>query len=105
MGRDESGRPTWTFTWLAPNDATTVTMYYGVVDGNCMMDSSGDDVRVGTVKLGSGVAMAPLAPERRRSSPDARGANRVLATLVLFPTVGIVATLRRRPRRDRRLPE
>lgn len=46
---------TWTFKWTAPTaGAGTVTMFYGVVDGNCDMKSTGDDVKMGSVVMAQG---------------------------------------------------
>jgi hypothetical protein len=46
---------TWTFTWTAPlKGAGTVMMFYGVVDGNCDMKSTGDDVKMGSVLMAEG---------------------------------------------------
>jgi hypothetical protein len=86
MGRNQTGGgpPTWTFTWNAPSDGATVTMYYGVVDGDCMMDSMNDDVKVGVKKLGGGMAM-----NLRRD--DARGADRGLGMLGFLPALGALA--------------
>ncbi len=54
-------RTTWTFSWQAPPaGAGTLTLFYGVVDGDCDMSSRGDDVKVGTLKLGE--ASASLSP-------------------------------------------
>ena len=75
----------WTFGWTAPTDGANVTLYYAGVDGDCMMDSLNDDAKVGTMKLGAGMAMR--AP---------RG-DRVLACVGLLPMVGLVAAFRRRP--------
>ena len=46
----------WTFWWTAPaKTAGTVTMFWGVVDGNCDMKSTGDDVKMGTVLMAEGL--------------------------------------------------
>ena len=46
----------WSFAWTAPaKGAGTVTMFWGVVDGNCDMKSTGDDVKMGTVVMGEGL--------------------------------------------------
>jgi hypothetical protein len=90
MGRNDTpggAPPSWTFMWTAPNDGSTVTMYYGVVDGNCMMDSLGDDVKAGTKKLGSGTAAREVRP---------LGGDRMLACLGLFPAFALVGLARRR---------
>jgi hypothetical protein len=58
MGGDkaDSGRTTWSFAWTAPAASTsTVTLYWGVVDGDCMMDSWGDDVKIGNSKIYEGM--------------------------------------------------
>ena len=84
---------TWTFEWTAPSDAKTMTMYYGVVDGDCMMNSMMDDVKVGTVKLGGGMAM--------RDTPNG---NRALAFAGFLPCLALTAAIRRRRRADRSSP-
>jgi hypothetical protein len=99
MGTEKDNSPTWTFTWVAPNSGANVTMYYGVVDGDCMMDSMGDDVKVGTVKLGAGIAMARHLPTN--SIDDPRMYGRSLAGFALVPVVGLIATFRRRRRHGR----
>lgn len=82
----------WTFSWTAPAQGTgDVTLYYGMVDGNCMMDSLNDDVKVGNVKLSEG---KPMGMARPRGS----GAGSALAFLSLYPAIGIVAAVRRRRR-------
>jgi hypothetical protein len=58
MGGDkaDANRTSWTFAWTAPGAGTGgVTMYWGVVDGDCMMDSWGDDVKAGTAKIAEGL--------------------------------------------------
>ena len=62
-------------------------MYYGVVDGDCMMNSMMDDVKVSTVKLGGGMA-----------TRDEPSSNRALAFAGLFPCLALTAALRRRRR-------
>jgi hypothetical protein len=58
------GRTTWSFSWTAPSaGAGTITMYYGAVDGDCMMDSFGDDVKTGNKRFPE--ATAALAPRPR----------------------------------------
>lgn len=80
----------WSFSWTAPASGTgTVTLYYGMVDGDCMMDSLNDDVKVGNVKLAEGAPMAMGKPF---------GANCALAALGLYPAVAAVAAFRRRKR-------
>ncbi len=68
-----------------------VTLQYGMVDGNCMMDSLNDDVKVGNLKLSEGMPMG-MAP------PRGNGVSGVLASLGLVPAIGIVAAARRRRR-------
>jgi hypothetical protein len=84
FGRGADGATTWTFSWTAPAQATPVTMYFAGVDGDCMMNSIGDDAYVGTMKLGGGVAMR---------EPQS---NRVFACVGLFPIIGFFAAARRR---------
>jgi hypothetical protein len=89
MGRNDTvgGAPaSWTFNWTAPSDGSTVTMYYGVVDGNCMMDSLGDDVKVGTKKLGAGVALREAGPN----------GNQTLACVGLLPALALLGVARKR---------
>jgi hypothetical protein len=82
----------WSFSWTAPAAGTgTVTLYYGMVDGNCMMDSLGDDVKVANLKLAEGAPGAMAEPR-----PDA---DRALACVGLYPALALVAALRLRPRR------
>jgi hypothetical protein len=84
------GLAQWAFSWTAPAQGTgPVTLYYGMVDGNCMMDSLGDDVKVGNVKLGEGQPMASARPS---------GANGVLACVGLYPGLALVVAARRRKR-------
>jgi hypothetical protein len=85
-----AGRTSWSFTWTAPAaGAGNVTVHYAGVDGDCMMDSLNDDVKVGTITMGEGMASL-----RRRSSD----ANAV-AWVGLFPVVGIAGARIRRRRR------
>jgi hypothetical protein len=95
MGRNQSGGgpPVWTFTWVAPSDGSNVTMYYGVVDGDCMMDSMGDDVRVGVKKLGAGVAL--------RDAGSRPAGNGWLAFAGVLPAVAIAGAARKSARRSR----
>jgi hypothetical protein len=84
-------RTSWAFSWTAPAAGSgQLTLYYGAVDGNCDMTSKGDDVKVGTLKLGE--AMAARAPGR--GAPAGR-----LALLGLVPLGLGAALLRRRSRR------
>jgi hypothetical protein len=76
---------TWTFSWQAPAaGAGPITLYWGVVDGDCVMDSFGDDVKTGTLKLTEGMAQL-----ERRSPPYA-------LALILVPIVLAVSRGRRR---------
>jgi hypothetical protein len=53
----------WSFSWTAPAaGAGSLTLYYGAVDGNCDMMSMGDDVKMGNMKLGEGMAALPPEP-------------------------------------------
>ena len=84
----------WTFDWTAPaKGAGPVTLYYGVVDGNCMMDSLDDDVKVGVVKLGEATAMLDL-PKQGSGSETALASAGVLPALAAF-----ARAIRRRRRR------
>ena len=77
----------WTFSWVAPRaGAGTITMFYGVVDGNCDMMSMKDDVKVGTLRMGE--AMARATPPKHRGR---------LAWLGL-PVLAFAAARRRRSR-------
>jgi hypothetical protein len=90
IGRAADGTTTaWTFSWIAPQTSTDVTVFYAGVDGNCMMDSLGDDAKVGSMKLGAGTAVREPAQD----------ANRALASVGLFPIVAFVGALCRRGKR------
>jgi hypothetical protein len=84
MGRGADGATSWTFSWTAPTQATPVTLYFAGVDGDCMMNSLGDDANVGTMKLGGGVAL------REEKS------NYVFACVGIFPAIGLFGAARRR---------
>ena len=85
-----AGLTSWTFQWTAPAKGSgQATLYYGVVDGNCMMDSLDDDVKVGTFKMGEATAM--------RDAPSDSGT--ALASAVAIPLAALVRALRRRRRR------
>ena len=46
----------WTFWWTAPaKGAGTVMMFWGVVDGNCDLKSTGDDTKMGSVLMAEGL--------------------------------------------------
>jgi hypothetical protein len=94
----EKDRQSWTFSWTAPaKGAGAVTLYFGMVDGDCMMDSLNDDVKVGTVKLNEG--LASLSP------PPGKDGNRAVAMVGLYPGLAIVAAVARaRRRRSRSAP-
>lgn len=57
----------WAFYWTAP-PAGTVRMYYGAVDGDCMMSSLGDAAINGrrTLVPASGVSASPPVPASAR---------------------------------------
>jgi|GEM_PF-2757233 len=88
MGGDKRNvnTTTWTFKWTAPAaGAGQVTIYWGVVDGDCVMDSLGDDVKVGTTKLVEGVALRSVPRVRWARTTSRHGGshgseNRVGAT-------------------------
>lgn len=78
-------RTTWTFTWTAPmKGAGPLTWYWGAVDGDCMMNSTDDDVKTGTLKLGEAMAMRD------------DNSNNGLAYAVLLPFMSILRLLRRK---------
>lgn len=85
----------WSFSWTAPKaGAGALTLYYGLVDGNCDMTSYNDDVKVGTIKLGEATAsMAPLL-----KSPKRAFAFSPFSLLGLLPVAGLVLSLSRRRR-------
>lgn len=86
----------WSFSWTAPPGGTgAVSVYYGVVDGNCDMMSMDDDVKVGKMKLGEATAM--VTPPVRERAPS-EGVGKLAALLGLVP-IGVVLTARRRRRR------
>jgi hypothetical protein len=85
-GKSMVNTTSWTFTWTAPAaGAGPITIYWGIVDGDCMMDSFGDDVKTGSTKLTEGTATA-----ERRSRPFA------LAWLPLLPLPVLIKRWRRR---------
>jgi hypothetical protein len=82
---------TWSFQWTAPPSGTgSVMLYFVAVDGNCMMDSLGDDVKVANLTLGEGMAMRT----------PRRDANTMLAWLGVTPALGLVGAVRRRRARS-----
>ena len=86
---DSDAATSWSFSWTAPPAGSgPLTLYYGVTDGNCMMDSMDDDTKVGTVKLGE--ATASLAPPK-----PGRGGS-AFACLFLPAAVGLALARRRR---------
>lgn len=89
----QQNETSWSFSWTAPAaGAGTVTMYYGAVDGNCDMMSMGDDVKMGNMKLGEGMAF--LRPE-----PTSSGHR--YAWLTLLPlTLGAAVHRKRRTRKN-----
>ncbi len=83
-------RTTWSFTWTAPAAGTgSVTLYYAAVDGDCMMNSLNDDVKVSTWPMGEGTAAI-----KKRGAADS-----ALAWIGLMPAVGFIGAARRRRRR------
>jgi len=53
----------WTFWWTAPAAGSgPVTIFWGVVDGDCDMKSTGDDAKVGQQVLTEGVASRDRFP-------------------------------------------
>ncbi len=90
-------RTSWTFSWTAPPaGAGQVTLYYGAVDGDCMMDSLKDDVKVGSFVMGEG--MAALEPRRGPSGGPTSGNANALALLGALPIVALAWGARRRRR-------
>src|SRR6185369_9970219 len=87
----------WSFSWKAPASGSgPLTLFYGIVDGNCDMMRMEDDVKVGTVKMGE--ATASLAPPVRQGGPPpSRWAMMLFGVL----PIGVVMTLRGRRRRQR----
>jgi hypothetical protein len=84
-GKPAANRTQWYFSWTAPAAGSgALTMYWGAVDGDCKMDSFGDDVRVNRLTMTEGPAVQ--APRR----PYA------LAALLLLPALWW-ATRRKRP--------
>jgi hypothetical protein len=85
-----AGMTSWTFNWTAPPKGSgDATLYYGVVDGNCMMDSLDDDVKVGVMKMGEATAM--------REDPP-KNANTALASVGAFPALMFLLRMLRRRR-------
>jgi hypothetical protein len=93
MASGAPGKTSWTFSWTAPQaGAGPLTLYYGAVDGNCDMMSMDDDVKVGSIKMGS--PMASLTP-----APAPGGEERRFAWAFGLLPLGLVIGLRRRPRK------
>jgi hypothetical protein len=85
----------WTFTWTAPPKMSgPVTVYYGAVDGNCDMMSMNDDVKVGAMKLGEAMVMAPSPPGGGKPAKRTRMAD-ATGLIGLLP-LGLVLARRRR---------
>jgi hypothetical protein len=97
----------WSFSWTAPSaGAGPLTLYYGIVDGDCDMSSRGDDVKVGTIKLGE--ATAAVTPGGPGNSPGGRSALAAGTSapslpyaLGLVPIAGLALALARSARRGR----
>jgi hypothetical protein len=88
-GKTMVNTTSWSFTWSAPAAGTgPVTISWGVVDGDCAMDSFGDDVKTGSTKLTEGTAA-------REAAPGPYG----LAILILGPALAVVSRRRRRDKR------
>lgn len=86
---DNENRTMWTFQWTAPAGGEgALTMYYGVTDGNCSMDSYDDDTIVATVQMAEATAAAWLPSERSSSGSRHRYA------LVLVPLLFLTRRLR-----------
>lgn len=84
-------RTSWTFSWTAPASGTgSVGVFWGAVDGDCMMDSKMDDVVVGNAQTGEG--MASYAPPKR-SSP---GGGSLPWSVAVAPIVGVIVAWRRK---------
>lgn len=96
VGTGAENLSNWSFSWTAPKaGAGPLTVYYGVVDGNCDMSSYDDDVKVGTIKLGE--ATASLAPMPSKH-PSAFAFN-AFSLLGLLPIAGLILSLSRSSRR------
>ncbi|MCC6337786.1 MAG: hypothetical protein IT380_27805 [Myxococcales bacterium] len=80
-------RSTWTFVWTAPPAGSgTVTLYWGVVDGDCDMTSRSDQAKTGSRALAEG--SASRAGERR--------SRWALLVGLLLPVLALVLSRRRR---------
>lgn len=100
VGSGAESMTSWTFSWTAPAaGAGTVTMYYGVVDGNCDMSSRGDDVKVGKLDLGeaaAALAPPPLDPTPPGPPGDSRGLPVIAAFAAMLLSAFALAWKRRR---------
>ena len=88
-----AGLTSWSFDWTAPAKGSgEATLYYGVVDGDCMMDSLDDDVKVGTYKMGEATAML---------DEPKKGSETAFASFGVLPALAAFARLVRRRRAKR----
>jgi len=91
----------WTFYWTAPPAGTgEVTLYGGFVDGDCRMNSLGDDVKMVTVVLPEGSSSPVIVPPSRAPSPRAPPGSAsprwLIALLALVLTAGAAHAIRLR---------
>ncbi len=89
---------TWTFYWTAPLTGT-VRLYYGAVDGDCMMTSLGDAAINGrrTMVPAAGVSATPSLP-----SPSSRELTPAVVLLLALVAAMWWRTAARAPSRSRR---
>src|SRR5262249_20564065 len=86
FSRSVENQTSWTFSWTAPPTGSgSITMFYGIVNGNCDMTSLNDDVKVGNMRLGEAMAFA---------TPP-RGSNRGALALGVLPVVALLWARRR----------
>lgn len=93
------GTTQWKFYWTAPPvGAGDVTFFAGVGDGNCEMNSTGDDMKMLTLKLSQGMAMS--GPKSGAATGGAAPGRAFGLALPAFAAV-IVPGARRLSRRRR----
>lgn len=81
---DQNPRTSWQFQWIAPPAGTgEVTVHYGAVDGDCVMDSFNDDVQTGSIPLQE--ASTARTPKPRRGL----GGGHDWGLLVALALVGV----------------